>query len=273
MYTIPKPTEPKFLQRWFRSPSEFVAYAREKGLERFNYGYERAWYGGRTFSETEKVLHKGDPRHIKRAEEILSEITRGVNLASLRSQWVSDMHGAYPDVAAYMANDPAYMRRRTRVTDNIAPMKIVISTSVSAGIPTDAIVKRGICLLALVIALSRVRPVEAYAACSHGNRDDYIIRLPTQPPDLGTICFCLVDPSFDRGLMIALNQHVTGDSWIQWGTGYEDPKRYFGLGPSDYGFRGMHLEDSCWSNPLAWVKEHITKILGKTSEEIEELAL
>ena len=66
--------------------------------------------------------------------------------------------------------------------------------------------------MALVIALTRVRPVELYTfnavnrSRGHQTLVD-ICRMPTAPIDMGLICFCFVNQSFTRGLCYSYLAH------------------------------------------------------------------
>jgi hypothetical protein len=265
-----------------------------------NISLSGSWTGGVTHESLKRALHEGDTTYVPHAERVLDEIMRGMRLETLSTQWIADMAGAYPDVPAFLAGDPSCMRRKVIATREIAPMKLFISMSSSAGVGIETLTKRGICLLALVIALSRVRPIELYTFNAvhyrtwgggrwENNYDPFskkrhdtiiskdhqrlvdLVQLPTAPLDLGLISFCLVNQGFTRGMCYSyLNKHDGAILSCAPTTDLAECRLICGAEDPDVVFPPIHLHDE-YSNPVAWVKKKLQQILDLNEEQVEAL--
>jgi hypothetical protein len=142
--------------------------------------------------------------------------------------------------------------------------------------------KRGIAILALVLALAQSRPVTLEVAGVLGGIDcdrkkgEFIpiTEINTKPLDLATACYVLTSSGFDRRIhhdltrqyMLATYDAEWAGAWAP-GFSHDNPQAYFDTladrleYPRDKTLviGGAHLSDKLLSNPVAWVQGQIDR--------------
>lgn len=264
----------------FDSPSAFLAECRRLNI-RPSYS---SWTGGDKAEEVHRKLDQGDTKYVAEAEAAIAEIMSGLHLEALRNEWEDAVAGCIPNVPAFCAGVPLTMRRKHIVVTEISPIKIFVSLTSSGGVNTATLTRRGVCLLALVIALTRVRPVElwtfnaidmdsGFGRSSSGGWQPIVdlVKLPTQPIDVGLISYILVNMSFTRGLGYSYNNHFKHDYTHHAPLPNLDKcRKLVGAEPQDVVFPPIHLYEE-YSNPTKWVKDRLKKILDLNREQTEDL--
>jgi hypothetical protein len=178
------------------------------------------------------------------------------------------------------------MRYQREVGDEHAPIAIIACSTISAGVDSRTIRKRGTTILALVLALARVRPISLHTVATtgaeNGDRDETVLctRIETAPLDLSMACWALTSPGFARRMNYSvaakINGFVTG-----WPRRFEyrnqqpymdylrdtlgprvgvDPTRTLIIGPT-------HLYDPLVSDPISWLNTQIARFIG-TQEDL-----
>jgi hypothetical protein len=257
----------------FDSPADLVREFKELGFRIADHG---SWSGGLSETQTFRTLETGDETHVAEAEGLIRDIMEGIRIETMRTEWVNDMAGARPDVAAFLAGDPRSMKRKVIFTTEVAPLRLYVSLTSSSGVSTTVLKHRGICLLALVMALTRIRPVELYTFNAvtkykaHQTLID-VVRMPTSPIDIGLICFCFVSQAFTRGLCYSyLSGHESSVLYNPPNKDIDDMRAMLSASPTDVIFPPIHLYDD-YHDPKKWVKDQLTTILKLNEEQIESL--
>lgn len=244
----------------FQSPNEFLEKCRALGTR----WRSNRWHGGMGFREISEYLTKGTSRHVPEAEKIISEIEEYLSYESLAPRWQNSVAGAFPDVGAFLAGSPDSMRILRRESLETAPIKVFICTTCSAGVSTEFLLIRGISLLAFLLALIRLRPVEAWLFQHLDSQGIPVIKIPTSPPDYGAICLMLAEIAFTRGLTYAwASKNGASGGWAKdVGFGVEGCRDLLGglYTEGDIIFPPVHLDEyNTFRDPKAWV-------LGKLKE-------
>ncbi len=212
---------------------------------------------------------QGDTTLVPRAEALMDKIMLNVN--SERSEWGNDIVGAYADVPVWLAGRPDAMRRRKHMSDDRAPLKIVINLTSSAAIPNATLETRGCALLALAMVLTADRPVDLSACIFLGGKVSMLtFPIPTRPLDLAYACALLTSNGLTRGFgyayLFSSNPGVNG-SW-PWHCVGSDPvltertRAALDLAEGDIYIPPVSLYEK-WHDPVAWVQARLAEIQGK----------
>ena len=230
---------------------------------------DRSWYGNETESNTLDFALTGDTRLVPQAEKVLDQLNRTIETP--RKIWEPAMVGAYYAVPDVIAGRPMSMRQQGTTQDEVSPITILVITTSSAGIEAKTLERRGTIILALVMALSRVRPVTLQQLCCVDGKDGETVitsEINTHPLDLATACYVLTSAGFARrltyGLAESLN-HFRG-GWPR-GFSFSDPTRYYqGLLPRlvpDTSrcllIEAARLNDQLLTEPTLWLNKQIEK--------------
>ena len=177
------------------------------------------------------------------------------------------------------------MRRRQRITDDMAPLTIVADTASSGDISASDLEKRGAAILALVRLLAAVRPVTLYAGVTVGNANaernkdgmnGIFTRIETAPLDLARAAFLLAHPGSSRAIGYGItSQEFNGDAeYIPWSFGDANKLRAYAPEAFARVFPGteilylpsVHSRDNSVKNPDVWLEEHVNKFGGMQNE-------
>jgi len=164
----------------------------------------------------------GDNSKVARAEKLLDQIEAQVDRD--HATWQNAVVGAYPDVPAFLANNPDNMRRRVLTEDERSPIRVWVDVVSSAGITWQQLEPRGVAALALVMQLIRCgRAVELYTFTSlHGRiggETVICVKLPTQPIDISVVAYCLTSQGFSRGVTYEARRQLNNFNGA-WGKNY-----------------------------------------------------
>lgn len=254
-------------------------FAKVSTTRAYAYDTSNAWYGGESEADTLRLALDGDTRLVPSAETLLASLD--THIETPRRVWNRSPAGAYTVVPEYLAGIPTYMRRMAYEMDEQAPITILATTTSSAGISAEILAKRGTVILALVMALSRVRPVTLQQlAIMHGADADgetvITSTINTAPLDLATACYVLTSAGFARRLTYGLGKKLNGfdGNW---------PRKYrYGAPQSYYNYLktklvadptkcliigAAELHDELLTNPLAWISKQISRFTHMQEEE------
>lgn len=249
----------------YDSVSEFV-----RDTPKFNESAHNAYWVGMPLDEAQRAVHTGHEASVVGAERFLALIERELqNLpTTVGFETVRDVFGPRADMGDWMMGAPNPCRRRVRRDIETAPLKIVVNGFVSAGINTDQLRRRGEAIMALLMAIQSVRPVDLYAAgeSTHTGTDGwryFLIRLESRPLSLSQAGFIIGHPAFFRtygiGWFAAKNPDDTSVPWL--GSTPAEQRERLGLEPQDILIEKASLGDALLSDPLAWVRREIAKIM------------
>jgi hypothetical protein len=216
----------------------------------------------------------GDESYVENANKMLDALD--VELPETKSfQTIRSPFGGRVNFGDWLAGAPDPMRRRKRTSTDVAPIKIVVSTTSSGGISAKVLEKRGYAILALVLKLQTVRPIQLYlltelnGACGwHYN----LTRIESQPLALGVAAFALCDADFARlpcYNFAARKEAGYNGGWPDGFNGKDYPRlrrERCGLSDDDLVIGSAHAEDQLLTEPLAWIKGQL-EIYAKQGEE------
>ena len=113
---------------------------------------DNSWYNNESEAETLRKTEVGDTSLVSSAEALLDKLNSQIEVP--RKIWQRSPAGSFASIPDVLAGLPTPMRRQAHTPDERAPITILVVTTSSAGIDAATLAKRGIVILALVIALS-----------------------------------------------------------------------------------------------------------------------
>ena len=193
--------DPKKGLVWFDSP-EHLAHECEGLVEGKKGGDD--WYSRESGKDWLEYGGGGNPARVGAIETVVAQISEEVGEAD-RVEWTHDVAGARPDVAAFLSGEPECMWSRRTVVSEVAPVRIWFDIASSCGVASDKLEKRGAAVASLVMFLIQSgRPVELVTYCSLDGKWEgrYIpvVRMHTDPIDVGSLANALISQGFSRGL-------------------------------------------------------------------------
>ena len=137
-----------------------------------------------------ELLGFGDPGAFKRSREMMRDIER-IDFSNLERQYLARPRGSSPIVPAYLHGNPASMHCMDE-EEGTGPIRLWYNIDAAHYYSSEQLMRRGLAVAALGLALSRVRPVELFAwfANNPGHRHKeglVIIRMGLSPFDSGRI--------------------------------------------------------------------------------------
>lgn len=149
----------------------------------------------------------GDDGNVARALAMLERIQGQIETSE--RELMPAPFGGFVVVPEAMIGYPMAARRMIASESTTAPIRISVSVESSWKVKIDSKIERGIALLALVMAISKSRPVELYI---HGDwstsNDDLAIvqyRVPTSPLSIAQICHLMTEPRLTKSAIA----HIT----------------------------------------------------------------
>jgi hypothetical protein len=247
----------------------------------------RSWMGG-TMDEAAAKLLTGDDKLVPEAEKMLEQV--GSHAHTTRPEWRPSVYGAYPVVPDALAGYPESMRHVENVGSDLAPIRLYVCTTSSAGVGHEDLTKRGIACLALAMALAAIRPVELFTITQldgggKATRDDHedagaficVTRINSQPLDLSTACHLLTSVGVDRGITHALGYdgHGYKGGWA-WGIApntqlsRERTRQVLDMTERDVLVAGCFITDECVQNPIGFVQRELKEFAQRNSIDADE---
>lgn len=238
------------------------------------------WYGGESAAQSCQLALSGDTKLVPDAEALLTQLD--THIETPRRVWNHSPVGPQCSIPEYIAGIPTCMRTLSYEMDEAAPITIFVTTTSSAGISAETLAKRGTVILALVMALSRVRPVSLHQLTIVDGQDkdgETVItsQINTNPLDLATACYVLTSAGFARRLTYDLAKAKNGftGGWPR-RYRYGNSAPYFAylktkLAPADPSkcliIGSAELGDELLTQPLAWISKQISHFTHMQEEE------
>ncbi len=233
------------------------------------------WTAHLSYQQCVERAVSGDESYVSNAEKILDQLD--VELPETKCfQTIRSPFGGRVNLGDWLAGSPDPMRRRKRVNTDIAPIKIVVSTTCSASVPAAVMEKRGHAILALLMKLQTVRPIQLYLLTEldgHIGWHHQLIRIESQPLALGVAAFGLCNVGFARHLTYNYAAHKDG-SHGKWPSQYAcDAPRYTALirqraelSDEDLIIASAHSSDEMVVRPLEWIKKQLAHYTNQEDE-------
>lgn len=188
---------------------------------------DNAWSGS-TPAETQHRLDAGSAKATAACDRLLDKM-ESVGFATSRFATVAAVAGGAPCVPAYLAGSPMAMRRRVKISDDCAPLAVVVDLGISASVKPATIERRGAAALALVRLLAATRPVTLWAVTGqqisrysdHATDAAFAVQIETAPLDVARAAWLLASPDAFRRAAFAACQTVggypaeTNVNWLQ----------------------------------------------------------
>jgi hypothetical protein len=252
----------------FDTMSELASHAKRAAYS--------SWDGG-SWEECQQWAKLGRNEDVAASDDYIKSF-EALYIISPRSRVVEDVAGAFPNVPAFLSDQPLNMRRRERIETETAPITIVLDTTVSGGISTETMQRRASALLALVRIASASRPIELWAGIGLGNGRRnatwVFARVETAPLDLARAAFMLGHAGYTRGLgykaAFALHSKTNGHWPYKNSLSQDQFERVASaVFPGKIlAINGTHIYDAFSSKPEAWIKATLQKIGVLTDETI-----
>ena len=174
------------------------------------------WYGGTT-EQALAFARNGDMAAVAEAERLVEKIDAEIDSDGMRPMWQPSVVGSFPLVPAYLAGTPEAMIARTDVPDPRGDLEVWVELGCPACVTTEQMRRRGVCVLAAVMALSRIRNVRVVCFTGYHNAN-MAIRLQ-YPMDVSEVCGVLCQPCVKRRLTHGYSETLSMSSLPQafWG--------------------------------------------------------
>jgi hypothetical protein len=268
----------------FDSPEEYADYL--SAIPSYLVPTYSQSFGGDSFSSGLATLRGGDTSRLAQAQEIMSKLDvdhpMSLNIRVLEAC----VAGFVPNVPAAISGHPQSMFRRGFVESPSvnSPLSVHVETTVSAGLSQDQLISRGVCILAFVLAMEMIRPVDLYIANHHSHSKKpgvygYLVKIASRPMDMGRAVWMLTNPTMARRLFHTTINDLSGAkqqcghgpwSWDLSPSSEKYQRRtreFFQLQPEDVFMYGGHITDNLMlTDPVAWVKQMIEKHNGTTQD-------
>jgi hypothetical protein len=233
------------------------------------------WTGGMGFVESLQCVRKGDMTGVAPSDRFMGQIESMIP-ATAAWRTIDSVVGGAPIVPAFIAGHPLSMRQRQRTAVETAPLSVFAELVSSADISAKDMAKRGAAILALVRALSAVRPVELWAILAIGQggvRATACVRLDTSPLDLARAAHVLTHPSVPRALAYPVIQERLLDGVWNGGWAFYDVDKHRATARDTYrdalnpGSETLYVPpvysaDESIRAPVEWLKKHLAQYGG-----------
>jgi hypothetical protein len=260
----------------FESSVQFMDCVR--GYRMYDSSEMSDWTGD---SRTEAMRYAvdGDTRLVPEAERLISHLT--VQLPDRAPIWDADIAGEMVVVPEFLSGIHEHMRRKAQADSTAVPIRVFFDTMSSGGIGYEDLKKRGTVVLALLMQLIQMRPVEFLIGSGYvlnGRNCGLIVRVPTAPLNLSAAAFLLTNVAFTRDFMYGM-AHTIGN----WAGGWpyyvytnryngtrdstfaeshriaEEMRRFFRLATHDVIIPPAILikNEEMWTAPLGWINRKL----------------
>jgi hypothetical protein len=211
----------------------------------------------------------GDAALVPDAEKLIDKLAVAIDVPE--REIISDIVGGWPSVPDFIAGHPDCMRRRAAVESEASPLAIWVIVTASYSVNPEQMTRRGTAILALVMALSRIRPIElgiiSLDMAKNGTESVIAATVNTTPLDIATAAYALTSAAFFRRLCygLASKLHNIIGRWPQ--AYLSDRKTYLagllerlGADPTrDLIIEGAFISDPLLDDPIAWVRGQVAK--------------
>lgn len=230
------------------------------------------WYGCISHIQAYEKAMWGDDSYVAEAEKLMDKLDANVGIPT--ASWEPSVYGAYPIVPEYLAGSITPMRHRVESESDSSPIAIYVSTTCSAMIDSETMLKRGTAILALVLKMQAIRPIEIYLlAETHGVQDGetlLAIKINTKPLDIAVAAFTLCHVGFARHLTYGYAKAINGfdgrwpNKYSGGGKEWEKHVReVLGMGDNDLYVPAATAWDELVARPVEWVNAQVAKFVGR----------
>lgn len=247
-------------------------------------GHNPKFFGKKTLEQQLACSAFGDLSVVEMARRRLDKIQADINTPAMT--WADDVAGFFPCVPEALSGDPECMRQAEDQQSNTTPLNIFVDLATSCGLAPDLVMRRGCTVLALVMALTAIRPVSLRVGCLMGSsrkadrQEDgeqwcaVSTVIDTQPLDLARAAWALADVGCARRLFYGVGETVGFDgNWPNFpGVNYGDVqnKKYIKRSAEIFALDGetLYIPPMCvvdreielmTTRPTQWVNKKIAE--------------
>lgn len=239
------------------------------------------WYGYVNAKQAREYALSGFAPLMSKAEKIFDQVSdAAMPLAAMVH--TPDVWGQRLAMGEWLAGSPTCFRRKKRTTQEISPMKILVCTTCSAAIDADTMITRGAAILAFLMRLQTIRPVDLFLSSELGNSSRghsclSTVRIESRPLNLSSASFAIGHVGFSRGFLYdyARNEQKSGGNWPSSNdcnfsyysgatTAYlRQLAAHLDFNPeTDLYIPAARYNDPIISNPVAWINAQLAKYAG-----------
>lgn len=251
--------------------------------------FSGGWYGNVTSTQAREYSLSGYASLMTKAEEIFDKVSEAaISLPAMVH--TPDVWGQRLNMGEWLAGSPTCFRRKKRSTQEISPMKILVCTTCSAGVDADAMIARGAAILAFLMKLQTIRPVDLYLSSELGNSSRghsclATVRIESRPLNLASASFVIGHVGFSRGFLYqyARENQKSGGNWpssddCMFSHSSGASSRYITQLASHLDFNpetdmyipSLRLHDELVNSPVEWINKQLAKYAGDGMELGEE---
>ena len=260
----------------FDDMSEFIAAMPDKAEH--GSGDASAKTGNESFSDSKINAIHGRLEGMAEAETMIDQIN-AENVTSCQQSFIPNVAGALPIVPAAIAGSPFSMLQKADLISMAAPIRVFASCATSWGVSASSLSKRGAAILALILKLQEVKPVELYVISelegdrANGRSAIPCVKIETSPLDTTAASYALTSPAFLRHLCFEFaDQYGFYGGWAYrenpQDKGFQDKiKAELGCTENDLYIRGGYSSDQAITDPTQWVQDRLNELTGEGAEE------
>jgi hypothetical protein len=239
-----------------------------------NWANNNAYWRGGDYPGSLQKAKRGDVALAQSAQDIIDQIS-DVLLPSIEVyQDTPHYYGSRPNISAVVAGTPKSMYRRQYVEApaNRGPIRLFLDRAVSAAFSPDEVLKRGVAILALVMALKRFRPVSLYVGeCTQSTERDLYrtwgIAVDLNNIDFSVLAYVVAGVSFYRCLGMSIDKYLDYGNTSGYVQSAHKIKELLDWSDHDVIFDGLSILDADASlaidNPIQWVKDKLVAISNR----------
>lgn len=262
----------KTFVKHFESPSEMLTYLDANSTRTSRKGFGLA----DTFTKSQFLA--GDMVLVKEAEAYIEQLET-VLPDTLKGEWHSDVFGPVISIPDYLASSPVPFQRMREIESSCAPVRVVVSLTSSGGIRPEVLRKRGVVILALLMKIQAVRPVDLLLHCEM-DCDGYergcgivSLKVESKPLSVAHALNALANANVARQIMYPC---IEAEAEIQnlggnvggWPEGFRERatynmmvKKLMGLNENDIYVPATYITDPVTQNPLGWLQENLKNMI------------
>jgi hypothetical protein len=256
----------------FDDMSEFIAAM--PATAEHGSGDASDWNGQESFNDAKINAIHGRSEGMNEAEKMIDSIN-AENVTSCQQSFVANVAGALPIVPAAIAGSPFSMLQKVDSVQLSAPIRVFASCATSAGISAADMSKRGAAIIALILKLQEVKPVQLFiigeleGSQENGGSAIPCVRIETTPLDTTAASYALTSAAFLRQLCFEFtDSEGFNGSWAY----RESPqdkefqdkiKAELFCTENDLYIRGGYASDKSIQEPAAWVQDRLNELIER----------
>jgi hypothetical protein len=256
---------------WFRDQLENGPKEKTRNIYSGGWGYSESRNNHPRADKGAELLTIGDPSIVEKAKQLVA--TFSLDIPSTRRIWSQDVAGFFPNVPAYLSNEPECMWRMEDDKVNNTPLRIYVGLTSTWNVTEEQIFTRGCALVAFALALSERRPVliTPYVDLYSRNGEATFISwdLATSPLIYSELT-ALGNPDITRYVGIFacdLANPRHSDSYYQIPGGEAEIREILGANEDDIVLGTCDSYDPLLVDPIKWVNENLACYLDPDNDE------